>query len=146
MNNQNTQKGFTLIEIMIVVAILGLLLAYTVPAYRDSATRSKAGECLALANSAKIAVSEYWTTHNNLSQIKNNKTVSFALSKTVTGTNVKKVTVRKHGLIKCFFTTSDENLNGKHILLTPEVTGSSLSWSCKSNLKQQHIPHGCKLR
>ena len=56
------QKGFTLIELMIVIAIVAILVALAVPAYQDYAIRAKVSECIAGAAPAKLAVSEYWQT------------------------------------------------------------------------------------
>src|SRR5467141_5176260 len=55
------QQGFTLIELMIVVAIVGILAAIAIPAYQDYTVRAKVTEGLALANAAKIAVEDNWT-------------------------------------------------------------------------------------
>ena len=57
-NNRRRQRGFTLIELMIVIAIVGILAAIAVPAYQDYVTRSRVTEGLALAGAAKTAVSE----------------------------------------------------------------------------------------
>ena len=63
------QKGFTLIELMIVVAIIGILAAIAIPAYQDYTVRSKVTEGLNLAGSAKLAVSETWDSNGNLAAL-----------------------------------------------------------------------------
>jgi prepilin-type N-terminal cleavage/methylation domain-containing protein len=55
---KNIQKGFTLIELMIVIAILGILIAIALPAYQDYAVRTKNTECLNVAAAAKLAVAD----------------------------------------------------------------------------------------
>jgi type IV pilus assembly protein PilA len=56
--SKHMQKGFTLIELMIVVAIIGILAAIAIPAYQDYTVRSKVTEGLNIASSAKVSVSE----------------------------------------------------------------------------------------
>jgi type IV pilus assembly protein PilA len=56
---KNIQKGFTLIELMIVIAILGILMAIAIPAYQDYTVRAKVSECVAALSPAKTGLSEY---------------------------------------------------------------------------------------
>ena len=58
--NRSMQKGFTLIELMIVIAIIAILVALAVPAYQDYTVRTKVGECIGQAASAKLAVAEHY--------------------------------------------------------------------------------------
>ena len=59
MNNQKRQAGFTLIELMIVIAIIGILMAYAIPAYRDYTVRSKRGECNSLIDGIKTPLAQF---------------------------------------------------------------------------------------
>ena len=60
---KKVQQGFTLIELMIVVAIIGILAAVAIPAYQDYTIRAQVSEGLTLAGQAKSAVSEYYSEH-----------------------------------------------------------------------------------
>jgi type IV pilus assembly protein PilA len=63
---QNVQKGFTLIELMIVVAIIGILAALAIPAYQDYTIKSRVGEGASLSGSFKTAVEVYWSENGTL--------------------------------------------------------------------------------
>uniref|UniRef100_UPI0035649B16 pilin n=1 Tax=Litorivivens sp. TaxID=2020868 RepID=UPI0035649B16 len=73
---KKVQQGFTLIELMIVVAIIGILAAVALPAYQDYTTRAKVSEGLALASSAKTAVAEHYMTRNTMPA--NNSTAGYS--------------------------------------------------------------------
>ena len=62
LNMKRNQKGFTLIELMIVIAIVAILVALAVPAYQDYTIRAKVGECINGAAVAKLQISEYYET------------------------------------------------------------------------------------
>ena len=64
--SKHTQKGFTLIELMIVVAIIGILAAIAIPAYQDYTIRAKMTEALTLASSAKTSVSEFYISQGSM--------------------------------------------------------------------------------
>jgi len=145
MKNQKRQAGFTLIELMIVIAIIGILMAYAIPAYRDYTTRSKAGECLALSNGAKLAVSERWSATNNLSLLDSNAAAFLTSASSITGANVGSVEVTDDGAIECEFASDDDDLDGNTTTLTPTDSGGSLTWVCTTNLAAPHAPGGCSV-
>ncbi len=60
------QKGFTLIELMIVVAIVGILAAIAIPAYKDYTVRAKVAECAAAISACKVSVTEYYNTETQM--------------------------------------------------------------------------------
>ena len=83
------QQGFTLIELMIVVAIIGILAAVAIPAYQDYTVRAQVTEGLSLASGAKTAVSEYWASNGSLPT--DNATAGMRDSTDIRGNNVESV-------------------------------------------------------
>ncbi|EPF8506718.1 pilin [Neisseria gonorrhoeae] len=88
------QKGFTLIELMIVIAIVGILAAVALPAYQDYTARAQVSEAILLAEGQKSAVTEYYLNHGIWP--KDNDSAGVASSPTdIKGKYVKSVTVAK---------------------------------------------------
>ena len=144
----NAQKGFTLIELMIVVAIIGILAAIAIPAYQDYTTRAKVTEMLSVASSAKTSISEGFqsggiTGVNAVVADINNTTTQAAN----TSKYVSKVEATADTGVITITSSSDNSLpstaQGKTILLTPYQgttaltattvsTGAPLQWACSS--------------
>ncbi|HFB0448837.1 TPA: pilin, partial [Neisseria gonorrhoeae] len=101
------QKGFTLIELMIVIAIVGILAAVALPAYQDYTARAQVSEAILLAEGQKSAVTEYYL--NNGEWPKDNDSAGVASSPTdIKGKYVKSVTVAK-GVVTAEMASSNVN-------------------------------------
>ena len=138
------QQGFTLIELMIVVAIIGILAAIAIPAYQDYTIRAQATEGLSLMDGAKTAVAEFAT--NNGHYPLNNTSAGLALAGSITGNYVTQVSAVS-GLITATYgnKANTANLAGQTLSLSAlPMTGGSIQWVCKSTtLKQKYLPSSC---
>ncbi|ENV1499532.1 pilin, partial [Neisseria gonorrhoeae] len=100
------QKGFTLIELMIVIAIVGILAAVALPAYQDYTARAQVSEAILLAEGQKSAVTEYYLNHGIWPE--NNTSAGVASSSSIKGKYVKQVEV-KNGVVTAQMASSNVN-------------------------------------
>ncbi|HEZ0005161.1 TPA: pilin [Neisseria meningitidis] len=123
------QKGFTLIELMIVIAIVGILAAVALPAYQDYTARAQVSEAILLAEGQKSAVTEYYLNHGEWPA--NNSSAGVASSSEIKGKYVQKVEVAK-GVITAQMASSNVNneIKGKKLSLWAKRQNGSVKWFC----------------
>ncbi|HEZ6517002.1 TPA: pilin [Neisseria meningitidis] len=123
------QKGFTLIELMIVIAIVGILAAVALPAYQDYTARAQVSEAILLAEGQKSAVTEYYLNHGIWPG--NNTSAGVASSSTIKGKYVQKVEVN-NGVVTATMLSSGVNkeIKGKKLSLWAKRQNGSVKWFC----------------
>jgi type IV pilus assembly protein PilA len=138
----NKQAGFTLIELMIVVAIIGILAAIAIPAYQDYTKRSYVSEGLYMADSVKSSVSEFYST--NGSWPTNNASAGLPTTPaSITGQAVRSIRVNYSHIIITFNT---KVISGTQLLVTGTVAGGSIRWTCTEggSLSLKYRPSSCR--
>ncbi|HGP7270421.1 TPA: pilin, partial [Neisseria gonorrhoeae] len=123
------QKGFTLIELMIVIAIVGILAAVALPAYQDYTARAQVSEAILLAEGQKSAVTEYYLNHGKWPE--NNGDAGVASSSSIIGKYVESVTVT-NGVVTAKMKSDGVNkeIQGKKLSLWAKRQAGSVKWFC----------------
>ncbi|HFC6883548.1 TPA: pilin, partial [Neisseria meningitidis] len=123
------QKGFTLIELMIVIAIVGILAAVALPAYQDYTARAQVSEAILLAEGQKSAVTEYYLNHGIWPG--GNSDAGVASASEIKGKYVEKVEVA-NGVITAEMKSSGVNkeIQGKKLSLWAKRQNGSVKWFC----------------
>ena len=141
------QKGFTLIELMIVIAIIGILAAIAIPAYQDYTIRSKVAEGLNLSGAAKLAVAETYDSEGSY-QTADNASYGLPAPGSINGNYVSSVEVGASGVIT--ITYNDElggqpTANSKTIIMTPTARQGSMQWDCTGGDQEaKYRPSECR--
>jgi type IV pilus assembly protein PilA len=148
------QQGFTLIELMIVVAIIGILAAIAIPAYQDYTIRAQVSEGLQLSGGAKVAVTEYYQDKGTMPA--DNSTAGVAPAADIQGNYVSQVGVGSDGsgvageIEVTYSSTSPQGANAKidglTLLLTPNTANAgSVDWDCTSpGIQNKWLPAACR--
>lgn len=136
------QQGFTLIELMIVVAIIGILAAVAIPAYQDYTIRARVTEGLSLASAGKTAISEYFASNGSLPT--NNTQGGLAQPTEISGNAVSSVTVGTNGTVMVTF-SGPAAINTSTLILSPTTSAGNVVWSCTDgNLEGKYRPSSCR--
>lgn len=141
MTTMRKQQGFTLIELMIVIAILAILMAIAIPAYQNYSIRTKASECVSVAGSAKLAMSETYQSNGEWP-------TDFATAgyNAEASTYCNAATIGSNGA----FSIVTKSIGASNITFTftPDATvgGSRIDWTCTSSgaANTSHVPAECR--
>ena len=140
------QQGFTLIELMIVVAIIGILAAIAIPAYQDYTIRAQVSEGLNLSAGAKTAVTEFFQDTGSFPA--NNTQAGIDPTPTnIQGKYVTQVEVGANGLITVTYgREANANISGDTLTLTGTDNGGSVAWDCAAGtgLLPKWLPAACR--
>jgi type IV pilus assembly protein PilA len=139
------QQGFTLIELMIVVAIIGILAAIAIPAYQDYTIRAQVSEGINLAAGAKAAVTEFTQDRGNFPT--NNLNAGIAPPGDISGKYVGTVTVAGGVITVNYANDAHALLTGNNLMLSPFTNAGSVEWTCSStdaSIQPRHLPAACR--
>ena len=141
------QKGFTLIELMIVIAIIGILAAIAIPAYQDYTIRSKVSEGLNLSGAAKLAVAETYDSEGSF-QGANNASYGLPAAGSINGNYVSNIAVGANGLITITYNDQlggNPSADNKTITMTPTARQGSMLWDCTGGTQEaKYRPSECR--
>ncbi len=145
MNMKKIQQGFTLIELMIVVAIIGILAAIAIPAYQNYIARSQMTEAMSLTGGLKVTVAEIWSQTGECpasgsdgvpeaTDVTGNYVLSVEAAGTAPGCTIT-ATMKDTGV--------QSGIVSKTLTLTMGDAGGSVTWACTSSADQKYLPKAC---
>lgn len=148
MAERTRQSGFTLIEIMIVTAIVGILAAIAIPAYQEYIAKAQVAEGVAIAGSLKVQVTESFALDGNLNNADSGTGVIPAAKPSNAGNFVNSFSVTNGAISLRFKNTGVSALiSGRVLNWSPTVNGNTLEWQCTTPaaaaIEPPYLPKGC---
>ncbi len=141
---KNTQQGFTLIELMIVVAIIGILAAVAIPAYQDYTVRAKVSEVMVIASKDKSSVSEYYISQGSLPASAAQAGINVAKGQSAyltADTTYDKATGKLTYTLGNLGTAAATGT----IIFTPTASANGVSWTCTAGtFPSKYRPANCR--
>jgi type IV pilus assembly protein PilA len=144
MSNSRASAGFTLIELMIVVAIIAILSAIAIPAYRDYIVRTQASEGFIIASGAKAAIWDFLTDKGEYPS--SNESAGLPPAESLNGKYVSSVKIEDTGIItvKYAMAETNDNLRASTLQLSPINNGGSIAWACNGTIDPRFLPSTCR--
>lgn len=139
------QRGFTLIELMIVVAIIAILAAIAISQYQDYVIRTQVAEGASLAAGMKPAITEFHNTYGRFATGAN-QSYGLALPTSISGKYVGQVDATGGVITATYGNEANQKLQGEDLVFSPLTRAGSMEWVCnRSNtLKEKYVPTVCR--
>lgn len=156
---KQAQKGFTLIELMIVVAIIGILAAVALPAYQDYTARSKIATVVATASAGKTAVFDYYTSEGTMPTAAQFKAVGSvtegfnaaltSITYKTTPTDFVSASANAYTTVTIPLANINANVNANNLVFSYADSGGELKFYCYSNgtkaIADKYLPKECRI-
>jgi type IV pilus assembly protein PilA len=143
----NSHKGFTLIELMIVVAIIAILAAIAISQYQDYVIRAQLSEGMSLADAVKTTIGEFYQNYGRFPD--NNESAGLTLPATIQGKYVTQVSTTNGIITSTYGNSVNDKVSGATLLFSPTTHGGSIDWHCKAGtnspfLENRWLPTNCR--
>jgi len=148
--NKAIQKGFTLIELMIVVAIIGILAAVALPAYQDYTIRAQVSEGMSLGSGARTAMAEFYNDRGRFAGA--NASYGLEDAGDIQGSYVVSVEAgTTEGVIQVTYgNKANTNIDGAILEFSAITSAGSMAWTCRGSttgvkpLPNKYLPSSCR--